>query len=229
MYTLCWSAKGGSGTTVVAAALAIMAARHGPTILVDLGGDSGSALGASTPSGPGVGEWLCTTAAPPDRLWQLAHECGTDLQLVHRGSMPVGAEFTDLASERLAVAAAAATSQIVIDAGTGVPADALLRCAEQSLLIIRPCYLALSRAAAIDTSSSGVVVISEPGRCLGRVDIERALGALVVAELPWDPGVARAVDAGLLQARLPRSLSQPLGRLVLPTDDSVSDPVGQRP
>ena len=58
------------------------------------------------------------------------------------------------------------------------------------------------------------VLVTEPGRCLGKVDIERALGIEVAAELPWDPGVARAVDAGLLQARLPTSLARPLGRLI---------------
>ena len=35
-------------------------------------------------------------------------------------------------------------------------------------------------------------------------------GAPVVAELPFDPAVARSVDAGLLASRLPRSVAQPL-------------------
>ena len=86
MFTLCWSAKGGSGTTVVAAALAIVASRRGPTVLVDLGGDSAPALGAATPGGPGVGEWLSTPSAPAERLGQLAHDCGPDLRLIHPGT-----------------------------------------------------------------------------------------------------------------------------------------------
>ncbi len=213
MYTLCWSPKGGSGTTVVAAALAIVASRNGPTMLVDLGGDSAAALGTVMPEGPGVGEWLATSAAPADRLWQLAHQCGPDLQLIHPGVLPAGAEFTELAAERLAAAAAAASQHVIIDAGPRHPADVLHRCAERSLLVIRPCYLALRRAVAIGPDASGVIVVTEPGRCLSKLDIERALGLDVVAELPWDPGVARAVDAGLLLARLPTSIARPLERM----------------
>jgi len=202
---------------VVAAALAVLAARLGPTTLVDLGGDGAAALGATNATGPGVADWLSTSSAPAERLWQLAQPCGADLQLIHRGTLPTG-ELTELASERLAAALAASARHVVVDAGTSLPSDALTRCAGQSLLIIRPCYLALRRAVALDTSTSSIVVIAEPGRCLTRLDIERALGAAVVAELPWDPGVARAVDAGLLQARLPSSLSRPLGRLLPSTD-----------
>lgn len=224
MYTLCWSAKGGSGTTVVAAVLAVVAARRGPTVLVDLGGDSAPALGTVTPDGPGVGDWLAAPAAPAERLWQLAHECATDLHLVHPGTMPVGAEFTDLAAERLAAAAAAAHQHVIIDAGSTVPGEALIRCAQQSLLVIRPCYLALRRAIAAGNTTSDLVVVAEPGRCLGRVDIERALGLTVVAELPWDPGVARAVDAGLLLSRVPASLAKPLGRLVSQPSEQVGQP-----
>ena len=56
-----------------------------------------------------------------------------------------------------------------------------------------------------------MVLIDEPGRALRARDVEHALGAPVIAEIGYDPAVARAVDAGLLVARLPRSLVQPLG------------------
>jgi MinD-like ATPase involved in chromosome partitioning or flagellar assembly len=224
MYTVCWSAKGGSGTTVVAAALALLAARRGPTMLIDLGGDSAAALGTVPADGPGVGDWLSTPAAPADRLWQLAHACGTDLQLVHPGTMPTGAELTELAIERLAAAAAGSGADVIIDAGSTRPTEAMVRCAGRSLLVIRPCYLALRRAAAFGIQASRLIVIAEPGRCLNRTDIERALGVPVAAELPWDPAVARAVDAGLLQARLPSSIARPLGRLQLSDDAPALHP-----
>ena len=60
---LCWSAKGGSGTTVVAAALALVLARQQPTTLVDLAGDIPAALGLPQPSGPGVADWLASPTA----------------------------------------------------------------------------------------------------------------------------------------------------------------------
>ena len=59
-------------------------------------------------------------------------------------------------------------------------------------------------------AASGIVLVHEPGRALTARDVERSLGAPVVAELHYDPAVARAVDAGLLAARLPRSLAHSL-------------------
>jgi len=50
---VCWSLKGGSGTTVVSAALALtLAQRNNATVrIVDLAGDIPSALGIAEPSG----------------------------------------------------------------------------------------------------------------------------------------------------------------------------------
>ena len=62
MY-LCWSAKGGSGTTVFAAALALVMGQRRPTVLVDLDGDAPATLGLAQPSGPGVAEWLASPSA----------------------------------------------------------------------------------------------------------------------------------------------------------------------
>ena len=62
MLTLCWSAKGGSGTTVVAAGIALAAST--PTLLVDLVGGLPTALGLPDPAGPGVADWLASNAAP---------------------------------------------------------------------------------------------------------------------------------------------------------------------
>ena len=52
MITVCWAAKGGSGTTVFAAALAL--SRSAPTLLVDLDGDQPSVFGVPDASGPGL-------------------------------------------------------------------------------------------------------------------------------------------------------------------------------
>ena len=43
MTIVCWSVKGGSGTTVVAAALALLCAERGPTVAIDLAGDLAAA------------------------------------------------------------------------------------------------------------------------------------------------------------------------------------------
>jgi len=196
---LCWAAKGGSGTTVVACALAL--ARQ-PSTLVDLGGDSATALGIAEPSGPGVVDWLASPTAAAADLARLAVPVRDDVALIPRGT----AHPPDDRWERL-VAAFDRTATTVVDCGTGPPPRVLHDAAEHSLLIIRPCYIALRRAQRSDVRPTGIVLVDEPGRALTAVDVERALGAPVVAEVHFDPAVARAIDAGLLAARLPRTLS----------------------
>ena len=66
MLLACWSVKGGSGTTVVAAALALLLAQRSPAgaLLADLagqeglGGDGAAVLGLDEPSSPGLAGWL---------------------------------------------------------------------------------------------------------------------------------------------------------------------------
>ena len=101
-------------------------------------------------------------------------------------------------------------TELVIDAGTGVPPEPLVELATHTYLVIRPCYLAVRRAVRDAVVPTGVILVGEPGRALSARDVERTLGAPVVAEVPFDPAIARAVDSGLLAARLPRTLTQPL-------------------
>ena len=60
MITLCYAAKGGSGTTVVACIRAIDSV--GPVLLVDLDGDIPAMLGLAEPDRPGVVDWLGSDA-----------------------------------------------------------------------------------------------------------------------------------------------------------------------
>ena len=68
MVTLCWAAKGGSGTTVVAASFALNSTH--PSLLVDLDGELPAALGLPEPERPGVAEWLATDS-PAEQLAEL--------------------------------------------------------------------------------------------------------------------------------------------------------------
>jgi hypothetical protein len=104
----------------------------------------------------------------------------------------------------LAAWLAAERRRVVVDAGAArdVPCD-LLRVATHSLLVTRPCYLALRAAVRAAIRPTGVILVEEPGRALRRDDVEASLGVPVVATVLADPAVARAVDAGLLAAHLP--------------------------
>jgi hypothetical protein len=202
--TVCWSAKGGSGTTVVAATLAL--ARAANSLLVDLDGELPAVLGLAEPAGQGIGDWLASDA-PVGAIADLAVEVNRTTQLVPRGALAVDrhsprwAELGPWLLER--------PYTTVVDAGTGDPPNPLGDVG-RTLLVTRGCYLALRRASAMAWRPDGVVFVSEPGRALRRPDVERAVGAPVVASVSVDPAVARAVDAGLLATRLPRLLEREL-------------------
>jgi cellulose biosynthesis protein BcsQ len=212
----CWAAKGGSGTTVVAASLAALLARReaGGALVVDLdGGDLATALGLAEPEGPGVGDWLTAgDEVPPDALGRLEVAAPGNLRLLPAGSPgPVAGGR----SEVLAALLAADPRPVVVDCGTDPdgPALAVAAAAAHSLLVVRPCYLALRRAVRAPLRPSSVVLVDEPGRCLGARDVEDALGVTVRAVVPCTERIARAVDAGLLVQRLPGSLVRALARV----------------
>ncbi len=213
MLVACWSSKGGAGTTVVAATLALLMARRSPhgALVADLAGDVPAALGMPEPDGPGIAGWLAAGAdVPPDGLARLEVRAGDGLALLARGQGPLDPERADV----LATLLAGDARTVVADCGTD-PGDAALLVAAgatRSLLVTRPCFLALRRALTMPLRPSEVVLLTEPGRALTRADVEDCVGAPVIAEVPVDPQVARAVDAGLLATRLPRGLAKELGR-----------------
>ncbi|MGD9796657.1 MAG: hypothetical protein AB7H43_11355 [Acidimicrobiia bacterium] len=213
MLVACWAAKGGSGTTVVSVALATVLARGSTAgaLLVDLDGDVPAVLGIAEPAGPGVAGWLAAGAAVPhDALarLELAFDDGLAL-LPAGGDLPPDGDR----GEVLAAVLAVDPRPVVVDCGTD-PTGARLAVAAaagRSLLVLRPCYLALRRALAAPLRPSGVVLVDEPGRALGADDVGAALGVPVRAVVRCEPRIARAVDAGLLASRLPGSLVRALG------------------
>ncbi len=214
----CWSAKGGSGTTVVAIALAMMRGRLAAegALLVDLDGDCPSAMGLPEPGGPGVSEWLAAgPEVPPDALGRLEIEVSEEVALLPMGrSGPVGGER----AQQLLAQLALDPRDTVLDlgrliTGAGEVDDGmahLATAADQSLLVTRPCFLSLRRALAAPVRPTGVVLITEEGRALGRREVEDILGVPVIAEVPLEAAVARAVDAGTLAMRMPRGLERSL-------------------
>jgi MinD-like ATPase involved in chromosome partitioning or flagellar assembly len=213
MVIACWSVKGGSGTSVVAASLAlILAERSQPpgALLVDLAGDSAAVLGLAEPV-TGVREWLAAgDTAPADSLARLEVDAAPNLRLLPAGLL--APPTTAARGEVLAALLGDDPRPIVIDAGvlSGEVALTVAASATVSLLVVRPCYLALRRAVSAPLRPSGVVLVGEVGRALGRADVEAVLGVPVRAEVMIDPAVARAVDAGVLASRLPKPLARAL-------------------
>lgn len=214
MLIACWSVKGGSGTTVTAAALAVALASAAPVrgrrstsgiTLVDLGGDLPAALGVPEPSGPGVCDWLAAEDADADALARLLTDVRPGLHLLSFGSGPL----PTTGGERLSVALAS-LGNVIVDCGApgSSVGQTVAGGATLSLLVLRPCYLALRRALRAPMQPSGILLLDEPGRALGASDVEDVLGVPVRALIPHHDGISRAVDAGLLAARLPRGLER---------------------
>jgi hypothetical protein len=219
MVTLCWAAKGGSGTTVVAASIALHSAR--PSLLVDLDGEIPAALGVPEPDRPGVAEWLATDT-PAEHLADLLIDIAPQRCMLPWRSgagwsitpeHPIAAERWHALGRWLHDWTRQGGGDVVVDAGTGDPPRPLTELADRLLLVTRPCYLSLRRAVRGRTRPTGIVLVAEPGRALSRRDVEHAVGAPVVTTVSLDPAVARAVDAGLLATRLPRPIGRELRRV----------------
>jgi hypothetical protein len=221
MLFACWSLKGGSGTTVVSVALACVLGRSHPdgAVLVDLAGDVPAMLGQPEPPGPGAAEWLASGAlVAPDGWARLEVPVPPDLHVVPRGRGPAaGGERAEVLAGMLG----AGGRPVVVDCGVLSPpgpeggpapgaAHVLAASATHSWLVTRACYLALRRAASLPLRPSGVVVLHEPARSLQAADVAAAVGAPVLAQVPYEAAVARAVDRGELASRLPRSLERAL-------------------
>jgi hypothetical protein len=212
----CWSVKGGVGTTVVAAALALLSARRAPTLLADLAGDIPSALGLAEPASPGISGWLAAgPGVPADALGRIEVEVAPGLALLPRGEGVLHPARAGLLaavldrSSRPTVVDCGRIGQQAESAGDAV-ATTVIGAARRSILVIRPCYMALRRAMQSPVRPSGVVVVQEPGRALTTADVQQVVQAPVLAEVDLDPAVARTVDAGMLAGRLPRSLARAL-------------------
>ncbi|MCY4294798.1 MAG: hypothetical protein OXC58_08205 [Acidimicrobiaceae bacterium] len=215
-----WSVKGGVGTSVVAAATAIrLASADREATLVDLAGDQPALLGLTSGAGSGeagIGDWVAAgEGVAADAIGRLLLDVAPGLRLLPRGSKP--AVETESQSRRrlvLALEMLARTGAVVVDAGLDASAvRSVLGSGHRSVCVLRSCYLALNRAQQVPGPYDHVVLVEEPGRALRVRDVAAAIAASRVEAVPWDPRVARAVDAGTIVSMLP----PPLRRFELPT------------
>ena len=200
MLTICCSVKGGSGTSVVAALLALHPKRD--TVLVDLDGDGPAVLGLAPPAGQGLSDWF-ESDAPAAAVSTLAVDVDRTTRLVARGTAVLDPTSSRWRGSPRGWRRRTRSTSSSTPASATPPASAPTTPRRAALLVIRPCFLALARAVAAGWRADGVVLLHEPWRSLGPDDVERALDVPVVARLEHDPAIARAVDAGLAVARLP--------------------------
>lgn len=216
-----WSPKGGSGTSVIAAACAVHASRilHSAR-LVDLRGDQPAILGLGNDPETGVADWLAAgPTAPTDALDRLGVEIIPGLSLLPCGSTPSVLAPATSAEAGAGLAVALRDGPLtIVDAG--VPDDAVARAvlevSDATMLVTRECYVSLRRAVRHPGTarSFGLVVLQEPGRSLGPSDLSQVLGRPVVARIPTRDSVARAVDAGTFPTRLPDPMARAAAQIL---------------
>ena len=211
MLITCWSAKGGSGTTTVACALAtLLAARHpAGCLLLDGCGDVPGALGLARArrAGPGGvagrGGWRAPARRPALRAprcpWRPAwHWCRGAWA---RSGLPPGSRPSPGRSPPRRARWWSTAGVLAVDHAELVP---LASGAARSLLVAAGLLPvpAAGRPRAVAAVGRGAPGRAGAGARPGRRG--RGGGRARGGEVALDPAVARAVDAGLLPLRLPR-------------------------
>lgn len=222
MLLALWSPKGGSGTSVVTAACALVLARDATGArVVDLGGDQPAIFGLAADPETGVADWLAAgPEAPADALERLTVPAAPGIALVPRGApeRPLAPQPVAEAGAALAVALRDGPVPVLVDAAraSGPAARALVEVADVSVVVIRGCYLALRRAVhtPLLERAVGVVLVEEQGRSLGAAEVGDVLDRPVLARVPVRPAVARSIDAGVLAARPPEPLARAAARVL---------------
>jgi hypothetical protein len=223
-----WSATGGSGTSVFTAACALALARRARDTgqpsgvrVADLVGDLPAIFGLGADPDVGLADWLDAGAeAPTEALDRLATEVAPGVALLPRGSGPRVPTVLPApeSGAALAVALAQGPSPVLVDCGTArEPAiRAVVEVADVAVAVLRGCYLALRRAVHAPPleHTAGVVLLDEPGRSLGAREIGEVLDLPVLARIPVDRAIARAVDAGVLTTRVPDLLDRATGEAI---------------
>ena len=158
--------------------------------------------------------------APPDALERLSVIAAPGIALLPRGAIdrPLAPQPAAEAGAALAVALRDGPVPTIVDAGTATApaARAVVEVADASVVVLRGCYLALRRAvhSPLLPRAAGTVLVDEQGRSLGAAELTDVLDRPVLARVPARASIARAVDAGVLAARLPDVLARPTARLL---------------
>lgn len=199
-------ARGGQGTSTIAASLAVLAAGHGPTLLCSIEPTTTAAL---------LGIPLPLADDP-------AVEVAANLDLATSAMAGVTpARYNTIVIDAGRIPTAPFDrADATLGKGDGVGP------VEHYAVLRGPCYVGLATLTATGGGwCDGTILVHEDGRALAERDVTDVLGVPVVATVPIDAAVARATDAGLLLARLHRLPLRRLAPLVRPTDVLTTTPM----
>ncbi len=224
MLVACWSPKGGSGTSVVAAACALVLARQGGARLADLGGDQPAILGLGPDPAVGLLDWLAAgPEAPGEALDRLAVEVAPGLDLLPRGTADEDAgRPSPETGAALGVALRDHSTPTVADLGSllcsaPAAAEAFLAVADVTVVVLRGCYLALRAGVGVPAfgRADGIAFVNEPERAISPKQVLEIVGPRPLVKVPVRARIARLVDAGVFHRRLPDDLRRAMTTLLV--------------
>ncbi len=228
MLSSMWALKGGQGTSTAAALAAIGVSVDRPALLVDLCGDQASLFRVDRHR-EGIAEWSGGDLTARALRHQEVHVTDT-LRLLPRGRGPIDPRRTQELLEWLV--GSAQVEAVIADAGTldpecgGEALDYQLRrtvaqVAGVSVLVTKPCYLALCRCDPNTVAPTGVVMVKDMRRALGPAAVEKAAGAPVLATIDHDLEIALAADGGNMAQQAWTHTVQHLRGLLIPTENRI--------
>ena len=174
-------AKGGVGTSTIACAVALTLAKQGSNVSLRTSNEYGSTAELAAMLG-------MTTPVVTDSgegRWTEVGDTSLTLTSGFLSRVPQACEWD------------------IIDNDAKRPIDAAVR-----VLVVRNDYGSLQRATTWwKHRYTHLVLVREPHRALDKRDIIAATGHEGLTIIEHDPAIARAIDAGLLTARLPVQLN----------------------
>ena len=228
MLIALWSAKGGSGTSVFTAACAVVLGRDAEQSrgvrVVDLAGDLPAIFGLGADPAVGLADWLAAgPEAPTDALDRLLVEVAPGIGLLPRGGGRAPGSASPRSRRRARRSrspSGTASVPTLVDCGTAVRSGGpsgrrgrrRRRRRAARLLPRAPARGARLRTRVDDRRGP----LEEAGRTLSANDVSEVLDLPVLARVPVKPVIARAVDAGVLAARLPDPLARSRRRPAAP-------------
>lgn len=151
-----------------------------------------------------LGKTLLIDAAPGRDVAAACGAPGIDVAEI----FPVGG--FDIATDELAAHLVDEYDYVVIDSGRDFSGEG----PDRLTVVTTACYLALRHILAANYSSFDMILVLEHGRSLDGADVEEIIGVPAIV-VDHDPAIARAVDAGLLLARVPKTYTQAMRRAEL--------------
>ena len=231
MLITVFSPKGGSGTTTCSALIAksFSTKFKTNTVLIDAhNGDLQTVVGVEPKSEYGFVQWVQAKFPSQKNLDRISNRINENLSYVTFSSIvnddfnidldTINHDVENTLTKKLVDALSNTENIYVIDVGTKSDeiAKAFIEASDLVFMVIRGCYIGLSRAMAhpFRKNIDVVLVIEESGRTITSKQITSALKLNCVIEVEARRDYAKSIDAGVMLFRTPKNMISSIDHFV---------------